>query len=450
MALALRLELPVADADTQPASAQNIVVNDMHSSFSNQLHHHVMQAWHHARNTRSQVTQEIITARHERKFKYDPTRAAQLASEGTSNIFVGLADYKCRLLKAFLKDLLIGQGEKPWGVTPTPEPELPVDFRPLINQAVNDARQLFVDATGEEPPKAKMHEYRSLLEEELVEELKSDAKKASMRMEEAIEDAFVEGDFYQSLIECLDDLVTCPSMVLKGPLIKQQPKISWQQNQDGNWSFTVEQTLKTYWQRVDPMLIYPAENSQGVNHRYLCEVGRSSRRVLEEMRSTPGVNNAAIDMLLQHHAVHGLDNWLGFAHHTDTEVQLEYQHPDASFDMLIYWGDVSGATLMEWARNSNQVLDVEEHKLYSCCVNVIGDFIIKIRLNYHPLNHKPYYVTSFEEEPQSFWGRSVCEIIRPIADMANANARAIANNMGLASGPQVEVNMELCIRGSGG
>ena len=63
-------------------------------------------------------------------------------------------------------------------------------------------------------------------------------------------------------------------------------------------------------------------------------------------------------------------------------------------------------------------------------------------LNYDPLGEKPYSKTSFIKSPGAFWGRGIPEIIEDLQSVCNASARALVNNMAIASGPQVEVNLE--------
>jgi hypothetical protein len=81
-------------------------------------------------------------------------------------------------------------------------------------------------------------------------------------------------------------------------------------------------------------------------------------------------------------------------------------------------------------------------KEYDANVWVVGNYVIKAVLNYDPLGEKPYAKTSFIKCPGAFWGKGIPEIIEDIQNVCNAAARALVNNMGIASGPQVEVNLE--------
>jgi hypothetical protein len=73
---------------------------------------------------------------------------------------------------------------------------------------------------------------------------------------------------------------------------------------------------------------------------------------------------------------------------------------------------------------------------------LVGNYVVKAVLNYDPLGEKPYAKTSFIKTPGAFWGRGIPEIIEDLQNICNASARALVNNMAVASGPQVEVNLD--------
>jgi hypothetical protein len=114
--------------------------------------------------------------------------------------------------------------------------------------------------------------------------------------------------------------------------------------------------------------------------------------------------------------------------------------PTDVYNALEFWGKVSGKMLREWGMAEQDVPD--ESREYDANVWVVGNHVIKAVLNYDPLGEKPYSKTSFVKTPGAFWGRGIPEIIADIQDVCNAAVRALVNNMGIASGPQVEVNLE--------
>lgn len=114
--------------------------------------------------------------------------------------------------------------------------------------------------------------------------------------------------------------------------------------------------------------------------------------------------------------------------------------PTDLFDALEFWGKVSGKMLREWGMDATEVPD--EAREYDANVWLVGNYVVKAVLNYDPLGEKPYAKTSFIKTPGAFWGRGIPEIIEDLQNICNASARALVNNMAVASGPQVEVNLD--------
>jgi len=73
---------------------------------------------------------------------------------------------------------------------------------------------------------------------------------------------------------------------------------------------------------------------------------------------------------------------------------------------------------------------------------IIADWVIKAVINPDPLGRRPYYKASYEEVPGAYWGNSVADLCRDAQDVCNATARALVNNMSIASGPQVVYNID--------
>ena len=80
-------------------------------------------------------------------------------------------------------------------------------------------------------------------------------------------------------------------------------------------------------------------------------------------------------------------------------------------------------------------------KEYNTCVWLVGNYVIKAMLNYDPLGNNPYHETSMFKVPGGLWGKSIPELLADVQATCNAAARSLVNNMGIASGPQVEINV---------
>jgi hypothetical protein len=212
---------------------------------------------------------------------------------------------------------------------------------------------------------------------------------------------------------------------------------------DATGRTTVEPTevLAPEYERVDPFRIYPEPGITRIEDGYLFEHHPLTRMELADLIGVPGYDEDAIRKVLE---IGNGQSWIS----EDIELQKQeeerkyysYMRPTEVFDALEFWGKVSGKMLIEWGMNEEEVPD--DAREYDANVWMVGNYVIKAVLNYDPLGEKPYAKTSFIKCPGAFWGKGIPEIIEDVQNVCNASARALVNNMGISSGPQVEVNLE--------
>src|SRR5574343_283172 len=100
---------------------------------------HVKKCWEVARIAKQQtVEQRLLSNLRQRRGEYEPDLLADIKAGGGSEIYMMITSNKCRAASSWLRDTLLGaKDEKPWGIDPTPIPDLP----PNLYQAVYDAAQ---------------------------------------------------------------------------------------------------------------------------------------------------------------------------------------------------------------------------------------------------------------------------------------------------------------------
>jgi hypothetical protein len=295
---------------------------------------------------------------------------------------------------------------------------MPVTDEQLM-QAVNDVREEAHNAVFEE------------------------ARKRSDRMADKMEDQLVEGGFIDALDQFIEDIVTFPSAILKGPIVRKRKVMSWKQTADG-YEPDVQETLKLEWERVSPFNIYPSPAAVTTNDGYLIEKHQLSREDLNALIGVEGYDDKSIREVLRTYGEGGLVDWTN-NESTQAEAQGQAttqmaQNDDCLIDALQFWGPVSGKMLREWGMSEEEIAD--ETQEYHVEAWLIGEFCVKLVLNYDPLCRRPYYKASYEDIPGSFWGNAVTDLVTDVQAVVNAAGRAIVNNMGIASGPQVAINID--------
>jgi hypothetical protein len=406
---------------------------------------HIERCWSEAL-TAKQVTVEerMLQAMRARRGEYDPEKLAMIREMGGSEIYANLTSVKCRSAASWLRDVMMATGsERPWTIRPTPVATLPPDLNDRIVQAVAKPVQQAL-MMGQEVGDDQILELMESVRDQAHNAVQERATQMADRMADKMEDQLVEGGFMQALDQFIDDITTFPSAVLKGPIVRKKKMLKWAQGQGGKFTPQVTEDLSLEWRRVSPFDIYPSPAATDVDDGYLIEKHRLSREDLTALIGVDGYDEASIRMVLEQYGDAGLaemqanDSAIADAEGKSTSQIMA--NTDGLIDALQFWGPVSGKMLVEWGLDDKEVPD--QAKEYHVEAWLVGDTVIKAVLNYDPLCRKPYYKTSYEEIPGSFWGNSVADLIRDPQQMCNASARAIVNNMGIASGPQVAINVD--------
>mgnify|MGYP001052980191 CR=1 FL=1 len=406
---------------------------------------HIKQCWSAARIAKETTVEERMRRNvRARRNEYDPELLATIRAQGGSEIFMGITSTKCRAAASWLRDVLMGSdSDKPWTISPTPIPDLSPDIlEGLVVQSQQLIAEFMQENGGQNPDDSQVKKMMAELKSESLAEIRAQAQVSADMMADTIEDQLVEGGWMGAMSDFIDDLTTFPAAILKGPVIRRKPKLQWVQGPQG-WGVQVQDYFCKEIERVDPFDIYPAPSSSKIEDGYLIERHRMSRGDLEQLIGVEGYDDKSIRAVLSEHGKNGLHNWIlndtaqALAEGKNTIAITGF--PDPEIDALQFWGPVSGESLLEWGMTEDEIPDPT--KEYHAEAWLIGEWVIKATLNADPMNRKPYYKASWEQIPGAFWGNSVADLVRDSAMMCNSAARALANNMGIASGPQVGVNV---------
>jgi hypothetical protein len=394
-----------------------------------------------AKRSKDPIERAMLRALRQRNGEYEPTKMAAIQRQGGSEIYMMITEVKCRAAESWLRDILMDTGTPPWDIKPTPIPDLPEARDQGIDAILGVRVAEMVGSIGQAPTQADITQLKEVIAQELRFQVLQDAQNRTDGMKSKIEDQFVEGGFAEAFNEFITDLVTFPAAIIKGPCIRRQRKLSWDTDAEGKTIAVADEQLAPEFERVDPFRFYPEPGISKVKDGYVFEHHPLTRMSLSDLIGVPGYDEDAIRELL---TVGNGQSWINSDINQEKD-ELERKHsteqrPTEIYDALEFWGKVSGKMLLEWGLTDEEVEDPT--KEYDANVWMVGNYVIKAILNYDPLGEKPYAVTSFIRNPGAFWGKGIPEIIEDVQSVCNAAARSMVNNMGIASGPQVEVNLE--------
>lgn len=405
---------------------------------------HVRKCWESARDAKQPIERMMLKALRQRRGEYEADKLSEIRKTGGSEIFMMVTETKCRGAESWLRDILLDEGMVPFDLKPTQVPDLPAESQQLITASVSQ-KVIGAIQMGQPMDPVMMRTFEEQAQEEIRRALMDEAVDKAESMKRQIQDQFTEGGMIDAFSAFISDLATYPAAVLKGPVVRRSRQLEWVQDEQGAYQPQVEDKLLPTYQRVDPFRFYPEPGVTRLSEGYCIEHHRLSEADLSDLIGVPGYDDGAIRAVL---AEGSSSEWLWSAEHTKAELENKFniwRSDSTKYDALEFWGRVSGKDLIDFGLDASEVPDTA--KMYDACVWVVGQWVIKATLNYDPLGDKPYRMTSCVKRPGALWGVSIPELIEDVQAMCNAAARALANNMGLASGPQVEVSIDRLAEG---
>jgi hypothetical protein len=402
---------------------------------------YLRECWDAARIAKRPIEQKMLKAMRQRIGEYEPDKLSAIRRQGGSEIYMMITEVKCRAAESWLRDILLDTGEPPWGLNPTPIPDLSPQQSAEVQEIFAEKIINLIQESGQAPTKEELAEIKEMISQDYRFKILQEAQNRADRMVHKISDQFAQGGWAEAFNEFVTDLVTYPAAFIKGPVVRRQRMLAWTKDEMGRTAVEASERLAPEYERVDPFKIYPEPGITHINDGYLFEHHPLTRMDLSDLIGVPGYDEDAIRAILR-------DGPGATWFVEDVELQKDelenkfstYMRPTQTYDALEFWGKVSGQMLLDWGMDEEDIPDPA--KEYDANVWVVGNYVIKAILNYDPLGQKPYTKTPFIKTPGSFWGRGIPETIEDVQNVCNAAARALVNNMGIASGPQVEVNLE--------
>lgn len=431
-----------AEAAHDASLTGGMPVVDVNAKWVTQLDSYLASCWEAARDAKESGAQRtILEDLRQREGEYDPDKLQAIRSTKGSEIKMMLTSVKCRAAEGFLRDVVLPADERPYTVKPTPVPDLPADVKDGIYGMTMQAVDMAI-AQGIYPTPQEVYQRARGVYDEQLRALVEEAKVRASRMEDKIDDILIEGCFYDALDDFLGDLVATPAGFIKGPVIRKESRLAWVQDAKGKWQPSVANELTPMFYSPSGLDMYPAPDSKAIDDGYLFEKIPLRRSSIAKMRGVPGYSTERIDAALDEYGRNGTELFgVSEQERKDLEGSRNWQNtPDRTIDALEFHGTVQGKWLREWGMSKREVPD--ELAEYDITALRIGRFTVRVVLNDDPLHRRPYEKASYDRIKGAFWGKSLPRIIRDIQAMCDACARALSNNMGLASGPFIEAEMD--------
>ena len=386
------------------------------------------------RNTSAGWSELLLVCERAFNGQYDANKLNEIRRFGGSEVYFRMTAQKSRAASSLLRDIYLGN-DRPWDIRASSNPTIPPEILQAIDQLMQGEGQQVQQTQGKPPNPTDIQKRKMALMESAADAAKAKAVKQARDSGDKVEDILREGGFYTALSDFIIDLPKFPFACLCGPEVKVIPTVQWP---PGGGPPTVVQQPKLVWRRVNPFDLWWTPGVADIANADIIEKLRITRAELNDLLDLPGYNQDEIRAVLDEYGRGGLyDNW----DTTDAErAVLEHKenpawNRSAMLSMLAFTGHVQGKLLQDYG-----LAVPDELRDYFVQVWSIGPHVIKAQLSPSPRQRHNYYITSFEKAPGTPVGHGLTEIIEDIQEISNATIRALVNNLGIASGPQVVVN----------
>lgn len=421
---------------------------------------HIEKIWKRAREANKDVRFEMIASLQQTKGKYSDNKLGAIRAFKGSEHFIRNAENKARAAESWIKDIYRGDTETPWVLEPTILPDLPDETQQQIVEKVKQQGAKLVaqaaiveEQAGIKVPEEAMAKNLMEMQDSLMDAAQKQqyviAEERCRKAAALIKDQNEEGGWNKAFKEFLWYFTRTKAGIIKGPILTKKKKQVWKKDAEGNFNLeTIEELVPDVYS-VSPFNFFPVANMSDPNDGDLFEIHTLTKPDITALIGVPGYSEERVRLVLADIESHKIKaQWITIddeeqvkrVEQNAKQVQVSLSVPQTKIQALEFWGTVSGKYLIEWGMLGE--IDPEQQYQVNCWK--IGEYIIKAVINPDNLGRKPYHISSWAKNPAWIWGEGLVEFIKDIEEICNAIVRALVNNVGIASGPQVEINKDRC------
>lgn len=381
---------------------------------------------------------------------------------------ISIVAFKVGILVALIRESLVDVANAPFIVDPTPDPEIPQEFKDkILDEIMQDVesqamqivqlQQQYAQAAGAggispeqaselaDFPKMDSSQLMELMRSkkvEMIRRVRQHAEEQALLLQRELYDKTTEGGYRRAVMEFADDFATYPFGCIHGPFPTFKHETVWRKNK-----FVEEKKVVWAFERVSPFDLFWTDdctNTQDgtavfirkkVSYDYLYDARKMAK---DDPKS--GYDYDALDELIEITKEARIPrNWTEFDGRNPEggSANLLWSRGDM-VEILIRYGRFSGYDLMEMGFKN-----VDEDMLYETKTIMCGGQVIFCQINNNPSQYKrPVFTASFENRNGSIVGVGLGQKLLSIHKAYRAVIHLTMFNLGLSTEPitEVEVN----------
>lgn len=348
-----------------------------------------------------------------------------------STVFPNITQPYVDAVSARVGDMLLPTDDRNYALKHTPIPEmLPGAFKqpPPATPALPapPAQPGMPEQPAPEPVKTEMQ-----LAVEAFTAMKAEAARRATKAENHIDDWLQEAQYHSEMRKAIDDAAKLGSGVIKGPVPVKRKASVWTKKEDGTSALVLVEEIKPASFRVDPWNLFPdpACGESIHNGAFIWERDHLTSKKLEDLKGLPGYINSQIELCIKEGP--------GKSKEADSRVLAQNQSTKDQYEIWYFHGTVSTEELIAAGCDCGE--EEGRKSSYPALMTMVNNHVIRASLNPLDSGEFPYDVIPWKRRPGMPWGMGLARQMRTPQRIVVGATRALMNNAGMASGPQLVV-----------
>lgn len=348
----------------------------------------------------------------------------QLVDESGIDVYVSITQKKCRILEAFMRDLVMSDSQSLLNLRHTPIPEISAAGE---NEVLAQLRQALMQVQGTLTVPQIEDLVRQMKSQQQQQELIT-AQREAARQQQVIADQWTEIKFLDEYAKLIHYVGRDPYAVMIGPVTRGEGVMSWSGNK-----------LKEVYRQndfvhvPDPRDYFYAEDA--------CGRGTGKFELVREKMSKAALSrNAESEGWITENVRRAIDehqrNAMLMTQNGGREQGTVGMQTDPDMMPTIrHFGKFSGCELRPYG------ISLDDDKQYECMALVVGGYTCRLEVNVDPTSQqRRVYTTSYQEIPGRIPGFGISQLTRDIERMFMSSLRNLMQNVSASAMPMGEVD----------
>lgn len=362
-----------------------------------------------------------------------------------STAFVRLTSRYVDSGSAKVGEILLPINDKAFSFTATPIPDLVKGLNDLsqVTEVINGQQVGLKRPARKDELASGSPEQVPLTHKDMAEEAIAKANEKAKKAETRIFDWQIECQHHKEMRKVIFDAARLGVGVAKGPFPANRRAMVITKDKDGKPVLTINQKIVPVDKWISPWNFYPdpacGEDIHNGDHCF--ERDFFSEKQIRDLKGLPGYISDQIDKVIE-----GGPTKTKSQTKNPADTQSENKHP---YEIWFYHGSMKREDFEAVNPKAAKTLDAKQDLVHAV-VTMVNDIVIRGSINPLDSGELIYDAVPWVRRPGSWAGVGVGEQIMVPQRIVNAATRALLNNAGITSGPQIVINRKLIEPGTPG